>query len=144
MTISEIKEAYSVHGGMLSDKDTAFAIDISEGQDLPADGYTVLQAGMLSVSAELAPRTVRRRYVNGEKSVPLSEKRRFVLKMLLSAEDEAQSFLLSAVRNASPVKYAYISLFDGHSECGTVIPVSAVFENSAAEGAAVTVELENS
>lgn len=142
MTISEITAAYEPHGGMISEKDNVFGIDISEGQSLKPDDYAVLRAGVISLSADAAPRTVRRRYVNGEKSVPLSDKRRFVIKMLLSAEDEAQKFLLSAVRSASPVKYAYASLSDGSSESGTVIPVSAVREDTA-DGAVMTVELEN-
>lgn len=128
-------------GLLLSDNFT-LSLDISEGQGLTPMEYAPLRGGAVFIKADTSPSSVRRKYVDGEKSVPLSDSRKFTVKLLPSAEDSVSGFLLESAKKASPVKYAYTEEAGDFSESGVLLATSVISEISA-EGVTYTIELEN-
>ncbi len=126
--------------GFLRVQDFVFSVDTSPDGSADKSMYTPLQQGTVSVTADMSPAVIRRRYVDGERTVCFSVRRKFTVKLLPCADDRAGIVLLSAALNGGSVRYAYEGA--GLLLSGVLIPVSAKC-TAESEEVTFTLEFEN-
>lgn len=142
MTISELKNGYTAPSGLLSEKDFVIGFDISAEQELSPADYTAAENGIISLLADFSRRDIQRKYVDGDRVVPLSEMRRFTLKFRCIARDAVQRFIIAAATAGTPVKYTYEDLSDGTADSGTLLAKITSQEKSDIYGMIFTVVME--
>ena len=107
-TTGEIINEIQTHSGFMTAQDFLLGIDISEKQDAEGTAYEVLRNGVVSVSADLSPRCVLRKYVDGDRIVHLSPMERFTVRFLRIADDPVQEFIIAAAESSSDIRYCRI------------------------------------
>ena len=85
---------------------STFKIDTSESQDVSYENFIALCNGVISVKADLSPRSGVRRFVEGDRAVLLSPMIVFEIK-LMRTDDSAQSFILSAGAEGKRIRYIW-------------------------------------
>lgn len=109
-------------------------IDISEAQNASEDDFVLLSSGIISVRADLSPRSAVRKFVEGDKAVLLSPMTAFEIK-LLRTDDSAQDFILSAGTSGRRIRY----IWGGHP--GEAVVTGMKEESSDIIGTVVTLTM---
>lgn len=94
------------------------ALDISDGQDCGREDFTVIREGLISLKAELSPRTAVRHFISGDRTVVKSGRAEFTAEMLEHA-DGLMSFIAAAAADRRRVRYYYRDMLTGDEREGT-------------------------
>ena len=122
MTISEFKAGYTSASGFADENSRVIAFDISEDGSSTNEDFTVLSAGVIAAEFDFSPRTAVRHFVEGDRTVPLSDMRVFIIKLVLADDDPVQSFILAAAASQERVRYVYYNACTGIEESGYLLP----------------------
>ncbi|MCM1524733.1 MAG: hypothetical protein NC120_09780 [Ruminococcus sp.] len=138
MTVSQAA-LRSASAGIADEDGYILGIDMSEGQDAEWGDFTVLSEGVYGISADLSPETAVRKYVDGYRSLPVSDMARITVRLAAGAEDAAGRRLLDAARNGERLRCVYAEASGGSRTVFSLLPRIASVCPAALYGLEITV-----
>ncbi|MCC8043319.1 MAG: hypothetical protein LIO69_07435 [Oscillospiraceae bacterium] len=151
MTVSEViaaADSSGENGAPCFGSDYLLAVDLSDSGDSSYGDFTVLTEGVISITPDFTPVTVKRRYVDGGCTVVRKyTQRRFDVKLLRVVDDDVQNTLIikGAEENnldASAIRYIYFNCLTGEGEYGVVTVYLGEIKPDGKSGITFTVILE--
>ena len=122
MPVLQMMNGYVPRQGLAEDGAYVLGVDLSEEQNAVWKNFTVLREGVYSLKADLSPETVTRKYVDGHKSLPVSDMVRITLKLAAGETDSAGSRILKAASLGENVRCVYADISEGSYITCSMLP----------------------
>lgn len=122
MTVGQLTESYVFHEGLAEESEYVLGIDLSAEQNAAKEDFTALQKGVYSIKADISPETVTRKYVDGHRTLPVSDMVRITLKLAAGETDSAGNKILQAAKQGKNVRCVYADIANGSSIICSMLP----------------------
>lgn len=141
MTIGEALENFSLERGISGDEFFVVGIDVREDQAAEPSEFTALGDDYTDVTVYPEPRTVVRKYIGGDKTIPVSEKIKICFSVHPNYDDELLKRLLAAAYSSDTVRCAYAQRITGEIICCELFPIIAAVKDDEIFGKKIIFEL---
>lgn len=109
MTVNEALREFSAQTGIYDERAFVLGIAMSDDGTSEYGSFEAVMSGVYEMEADIAPRMIRRDYVDGDKNVPASDRMKIRFKLCPVSDDEVHNRLLSAAEDSEKIRCVYIS-----------------------------------